>query len=194
MNLEEAVTLALKDVEALIPKVILSVILIVVFFVIGYVLNRAFSKVFEILNVDELFKPISKLINVSFSSLILALINVGLALTALYTISGVAFPDGVRYLNMAMDYFGRVISVVFLISVVFVAVSRISEKVAVEGKMKGFMTLITLFIVLILLIDVTNLSEEIKSALAWGISAGIGISIGVFTAWFFFHDLLSKKG
>ena len=85
-------------------------------------------------------------------------------------------------------------SVIFLIAIVFVAVSRISEKVAVEGKMKGFMTLMTLFIVLVLLIDVTNLTPEIKSALAWGLSMGIGISMGVFTAWFFFHDILSKKG
>ncbi len=87
-----------------------------------------------------------------------------------------------------------VLSVIFLIAIVFVAVSRISEKVAVEGKMKGFMTLMTLFIVLVLLIDVTNLTPEIKSALAWGLSMGIGISMGVFTAWFFFHDILSKKG
>ncbi len=194
MNLQEAVIMALRDVEALIPKIIVSVILVCLFFVLGYIVNRALSKMFDIVKVDELFKPLTKHINVSFSSLILAIVNVGVALTALYTVSSVAFPEGIKYVNTALDYFGRVLSVIFLIAIVFVAVSRISEKVAVEGKMKGFMTLMTLFIVLVLLIDVTNLTPEIKSALAWGLSMGIGISMGVFTAWFFFHDILSKKG
>lgn len=48
-----------------------------------------------------------------------------------------AFPDSIKYLNMAMDYFGRVLSIVMLIAVVFVAVSKISEKIAVEGKIRG---------------------------------------------------------
>ncbi|ADB57472.1 hypothetical protein [Archaeoglobus profundus] len=194
MNLQEAVIMALKDVEALIPKMIVSVILICLFFVLGYAINRALSKIFEVFKVGELFKPLARHINISFSSLMLAILNVGIALTALYTISSVAFPEGMDYLNMALEYFGRVLSVIFLIAIVFVAVSRISEKIAVEGKMRGFMTLMTLFIVLVLLIDVTNLTPEIKSALAWGLSIGIGISMGVFSAWFFFHDILSKKG
>jgi hypothetical protein len=194
MNLQEAVIMALKDVEALIPKIVVSVILVCLFFVLGYIVNRTLSKIFDVVKIDELFKPLAKHINLSFSSLILAIVNVGIALTALYTISSVAFPEGIKYVNTALDYFGRVLSVIFLIAIVFVAVSRISEKVAVEGKMKGFMTLMTLFIVLVLLIDVTNLTPEIKSALAWGLSIGVGISMGVFTVWFFFHDILSKKG
>ena len=168
MNLQEAIWLALKDVEASIPKVLISIVLICLFFVIGYVLNKILQKVFEVVRVDEVFKPIERHIGISFTSIILAILNVGVALTALYTISSVAFPEGVKHINMVLDYFGRVLSVVFLIAIVFVAISRISEKIAVEGKMKGFMTLITLFIVMVLLIDVTNLTPEIKSALAWG--------------------------
>jgi len=192
MNLNDAVWQALKDVESLIPKILLSIIIVCLFFVVGYILNRVLQKVFEVVKIDELFKPIEKHVNVSFTSLTLAILNVGIALTAIYTISSLAFPEVVKYADMVLEYFGRVLSVIFLIAIVFVTVSRISERVAVEGKMKGFMTLITLFIVMVLLIDVTSLTPEIKSALAWGLSVGIGISMGVFTAWFFFHDILKK--
>ncbi len=194
MNIEEAVIRALKDIEFLIPKLVISIILVCIFFVIAIVLNRVLSKVFEIVKIEELFKPIKRYTGmaVSFTSLILGIVNVAIALTALYTISSVAFPEWVDIINAILDYFARVVSVVFLIAVVFVAVSRIAEKIAVEEKMKNFMTLIMLFIVIVLLIDVTNLSREIKSALAWGLSIGIGISMGVFSAWFFFRDLIRR--
>ncbi len=194
MNIEEAVVRALKDVEYLIPKLIVSLILVCIFFVIAVILNRVLSKVFKIVRIEELFKPLKRYlgITISFTSLILGIVNVAIALTALYSISSVAFPEWVNTINAILDYFGRVVSVVFLIAVVFVAVSRIAEKIAVEEKMKSFMTLIMLFIVIVLLIDVTNLSHEIKSALAWGLSIGIGISMGVFSAWFFFHDLVRR--
>jgi hypothetical protein len=192
MNLQEAVLRALEDIETLIPKLILSVILICLFFAIALIINRFISKLFELAKVEKLFQPFQKYIGVSFTSFIIALINVGIALTALYTVASIAFPEYLDVLNSAFEYFSRVISVIFLIAIVFVAVSRITEKIAIEGKMRGFMTLITLFIVIVLLIDVTTLSQEIKSALAWGLSIGIGISMGVFTAWYFFHDLIKK--
>jgi len=192
MNLQEAVLRALEDIEALIPKLMISVILICLFFAIALIINRFISKLFELAKVEKLFQPFQKYIGVSFTSFIIALINVGIALTALYTVASIAFPEYLDVLNSAFEYFSRVISVIFLIAIVFVAVSRITEKIAIEGKMRGFMTLITLFIVIVLLIDVTTLSQEIKSALAWGLSIGIGISMGVFTAWYFFHDLIKK--
>ncbi len=194
MNIEEAVIRALRDIEFLIPKLILSIILVCIFFVIAIILNRVLSKIFEIVKIEELFKPFKKYVgmSISFTSLILGIVNVAIALTALYSISSVAFPEWVDTINAVLDYFGRVVSVVFLIAVVFVTVSRIAEKIAVEEKMKSFMTLIMLFIVIVLLIDVTNLSHEIKSALAWGLSIGVGISMGVFSAWFFFRDIIRR--
>jgi len=53
--------------------------------------------------------------------------------------------------------------------------------------------LLTFLITTVLIIDVTALSSEVKAALTWGLSLGIGLSIGVFTVWYFFGDLLKKK-
>ena len=43
-----------------------------------------------------------------------------------------------------------------------------------------------------MLVDVTALSEQVKNALITGLSIGVGISVGVFAVWFFFHDYLDK--
>jgi hypothetical protein len=41
-------------------------------------------------------------------------------------------------------------------------------------------------------VDVTALSDPIKNALTSGLAIGVGISIGVFAIWFFFHDYLDE--
>lgn len=62
--------MALKDVEALLPKLLVSIVLICMFFVVGYVIHKALAKVFEVTKIDELFRPIEKVIGITFSSLI----------------------------------------------------------------------------------------------------------------------------
>ncbi len=191
MNVTEAFLLALRDVESTLPRVILSIVILLVFFIIAVLINRVFSRLLEIVRIDE-FLGFEKYTGIQFSSLLLAIANAVIVLTAIYTVASVAFPSSLPLVNSVMEYAARIISVIFLISVVFVAVSRMTEKVAVSGKIRDFMTLVMLFIVLVLLIDVTNLTPEVKSALAWGLSVGIGISIGIFTFWYFFEESIKK--
>ncbi len=191
MNVTEAFLLALRDVESTLPRVILSIVILLAFFIIAVLINRVFSRLLEIVRIDE-FLGFEKYTGIQFSSLLLAIANAVIVLTAIYTVASVAFPSSLPLVNSVVEYAARIISVIFLISVVFVAVSRMTEKVAVSGKIKDFMTLVMLFIVLVLLIDVTNLTPEVKSALAWGLSVGIGISIGIFTFWYFFEGSMKK--
>ncbi len=191
MNVTEAFLFALRDVESTLPRVILSIVILLVFFIVAVLINRVFSRLLEIVRIDE-FLGFEKYTGIQFSSLLLAIANAVIVLTAIYTVASVAFPSSLPLVNSVMEYAARIISVIFLISVVFVAVSRMTEKVAVSGRIKDFMTLVMLFIVLVLLIDVTNLTPEVKSALAWGLSVGIGISIGVFTFWYFFEGYVKK--
>ncbi len=193
MSVREAFVLALRDVEVLIPKLILSLIVLLIFFVVAVILNRLFSKILQLVRIDEMSKPFEKYIGVSFSSFVLAITNVVIVLTALYAVANVSFPSSIPVVNSILEYVAKIISVIFLISIVFVAISKMSEKVAVEEKIRSFMTLIMLFVVLVLLIDVTNLSPEVKSALSWGLSVGIGISIGVFSLWYFFHETIPRR-
>ncbi|MMZ67094.1 hypothetical protein D1872_296430 [compost metagenome] len=75
----------------------------------------------------------------------------------------------------------------------FLMLETIIERIRMEAKLRGFMFLLILFISLALVLDVTTLSNEVKNALAFGISLGIGLMIGVFAAWYFFHDVIEKK-
>jgi uncharacterized membrane protein YccC len=43
-----------------------------------------------------------------------------------------------------------------------------------------------------MVIDLTSLSPSIKDSLARGMSTGLGIAIGVFAVWFFFHEYLDR--
>ena len=130
---------------------------------------------------------------ISLTNIIIILLNLGIGLLAVYSIALIVYPTQVEVITSIVSYIARVASVVFLIIFVFIALETIIERIRMEAKLRGFMFLIILFITLALLLDITALSEEVKHALALGISIGIGLSIGVFSLWYFFHDLFEKK-
>ena len=121
-------------------------------------------------------------------------VNLGLALLAIYTLTSILLPEYLHTLTSIIEYVGRIVSIVFIIFFTFILLNSIVERVRMETKMKGFMLLMTLFITLILIIDVTAISEEVKASLTWGISLGLGLAIGVFATWYFFHEYLRKTG
>ncbi|ADC66188.1 conserved hypothetical protein [Ferroglobus placidus DSM 10642] len=192
MDLREAVMLALKDIEMLAPKLLGAIVIICVFFVFAVILNRALTRIFSTLDVEKIFEPLVRTlgVSISFTSIILWIVNMAVALTAFYSIVGLLFPEFIDTANSILDYFSRVLSVLLLIVFVFIAITRLIERFAIEEKMKNFLTLIILLISMVLLIDVTNLSAEVKSALAEGISIGVGLSIAVFAAWYLFGEKL----
>ena len=169
------------------------IVIITVFFVISLVLNKLVTKILKVVKIDELLKIMNKNIPISISGIIQFLINIGLALIALYTIILLVLPGQINIITSTVMYISRVASVAFIIILVFILLNVVIERIRMETKMRGFMFLITYFIVIILIIDVTTLSQEVKSALSQGISLGIGLAIGVFTAWYFFGEAFLKR-
>jgi len=192
-TLKEAFELALNDVINFVPKILMIIVIITVFFVISLVLNKLVTKILKVAKIDELLKIMNKNIPISISGIIQFLINIGLALIALYTIILLVLPGQINIITSTVMYISRVASVAFIIILVFMLLNVVIERIRMETKMRGFMFLITYFIVIILIIDVTTLSQEVKSALSQGISLGIGLAIGVFTAWYFFGEAFLKK-
>ncbi len=43
-----------------------------------------------------------------------------------------------------------------------------------------------------MLMDITALSDSAKNSLISGLSMGVGISLGVFAIWLFFHNYLDR--
>jgi len=67
------------------------------------------------------------------------------------------------------------------------------DRLRIERGLRGFMFLLAFLIALVLIVDITTLSPELKRSLAWGLSLGIGLSIGVFTAWYFFGEAILRR-
>ena len=189
----EALQLTLEELAFYLPKILFSIGILAVYVLITLVITKIVRKTIRFLKIDEIFKPFLKE-TISISDLIVFFVNLGLALLAIYTLTSILLPEYLHTLTSIIEYVGRIVSIVFIIFFTFILLNSIVERVRMETKMKGFMLLMTLFITLILIIDVTAVSEEVKASLTWGISLGLGLAIGVFAAWYFFHEYLRKTG
>ncbi len=190
---EEAFKLAITDLINALPMVFGALAIISIYAVIAVILTKLVRKLFKVFKIDESMKPVLKEAYFSVTNLIVALIDIGIALLAVYSVTLTLFPQELEKVTVVVEYGARLVSVIFLVVALFITFNAIIYRIRMEAKMKGFIFLLSFFIAIVLLLDVTALSHEVKTALAWGISIGIGISIGVFAAWFFFNDLIKAK-
>ncbi len=191
--MEEAFRRAVADFVSMLPYIFIALAIIAIYVGVAVILSKLVRKLLVTLKVDELLKPLFKEAYFSLTNLVVALINVGIALLALYSIVLTLFPGQVHTLNTVLNYTARVVSVVFLIVFVFLAFNAIILRIRMEAKLRGFIFLLSFFITIVLILDITSISDQVKTALAWGVSVGIGLSIGVFAAWYFFHDYLQRR-
>jgi cell shape-determining protein MreC len=62
-----------------------------------------------------------------------------------------------------------------------------------EKKTERFFLMLISLIIATLIIDLANLTYEIKFALSLGFAIGIGALVGVFSAWAFFGEYLERR-
>jgi len=192
---EEAFRLLGLELAYLAPRIIVAALITALIIVIGIVISKAVNKLLTIANVDELVKPYIEKYGLPFNprTIVNILITVGLAVLALYSITAIVTPQHVGIVNVVVDYIGRVVSAAVLLIVIVSSLSMVFDKIRIERGIKGFAFLITMLLSLAILIDVTNISPDIRSSIVWGLSLGIGVSIGVFTAWYFFEEVIREK-
>ncbi len=188
----EALRRTLSEVANLLPKIAISIVIVLIFFVIALVVTKIVKKILGIIKLEDLVKPYIRYA-IPIDTIILALINLGIALIAAHTVVLMVYPEAIDFVATVSGYVGKVASVAFLIVFVFLVIDAVVEKIKIERGLRGFMMLLTFLITTILIIDVTALSSEVKAALTWGLSLGIGLSIGVFTVWYFFGEILKRK-
>ena len=181
-----------RETMALMPKVFLSLIVISLVIVVIKLLNKLLRRLLRIADPDKLLKRLTGVkLPVSIGGLIVILADLGVALIAVYSLTDLLLgPQYMKLVNDALAYAARIVSVVFLTVFVLVVFNALIRRVKVEGGLKSYAYFIVLLLVTAMLVDVTALSEPVKSGLISGLSLGIGISIGVFAFWFFFHGYL----
>ncbi len=178
----------------LIPKLILGIVTLVAAFLILRLVGGTIRRLLSIANMDELTeKYFGVKAPLSINSIILAVFYIGVILAAVYGLINIFLGEAyIELANSLLLYGARVISVIFLAIILFVAFSGIIEKIRVESRMRGYLFFIIMLLLTAMLIDITALSEPVKNSLYTGLAIGIGASLTVFSVWFFFHEYFEK--
>ncbi|MBC7131230.1 hypothetical protein H5T51_08505 [Candidatus Bathyarchaeota archaeon] len=200
---EESIIELFRDIFAqigaetvnLLPKVFVALIVIMIMLLVIKVLNLSFRKLLKLARLDELFKRFTGFtLPFSMDKLIIFLADLGIVLIVVYGLAHLFL--GAQYLQLINDglYYGaRVFSIIIIAIIIFAAFNVLIGRVRVETRLRSYAMLIALFLITAMLIDVTALSESVKNALTLGLSIGVGIAIGAFAVWFFFHDYLDRR-
>ncbi|MCS7132464.1 MAG: hypothetical protein NZ918_01915 [Aigarchaeota archaeon] len=190
--LEEFASSIAVELLNLLPK--LLVMLIVAFLVLRLG-GRGIRKLLEIANLDGLIdKYLGVKLPFSLNGVFLTIFYLGVVLALVYGLINLFL--GRPYIELAnsvMIYGARIMSIIFLVIILFVAFSTVIDKIRVESRMRGYLFFIITLLLTAMLIDVTALSEPVKQSLYTGLAIGIGASLAVFSAWFFFHEYLDKS-
>jgi len=193
--LREILAQSVVETIRLLPKIFIALILIILTFLVIKLLNFSFRKLLKLANLDVMFKKLSGFsLPFSVDSLIIFLADLGVALIALYGLVNLFF--GSQYLqlmNEGIYYAARVVSIVVIAIVIFAVFNALMGRIKVESRLRSYTMLIVLLLITAMLIDITALSDPVKNALTLGLSIGVGIAIGVFAVWFFFHEYLDRS-
>jgi hypothetical protein len=184
----------MNDVIAAIPKVALASLILLISLLIIRLTNRLIrwlvktGKLEE--GIRELFPegtrlPLARMFSLLADSLIL--------IAASAAIIRIFVPEQAQLYSEAMSYLTRIGSVVILTLVSIVLTDALVKSMRFEKKTERFFLMLISLIIVTLIIDLVNLTYEIKFALSLGFAIGIGALVGVFSAWAFFGEYLERK-
>ena len=188
----QALNQIFSEIISFLPNILFAIIIFVFIIVIIRILNRFFNKILKIIKLDNTVSNVTKL-PFSVSRLIIILIDIGILLIGLFVIVDFFLgPTQTALVNTALEFTGRLFSIIGVTILAFVIFTMLINRMTMQTRMKSYIILIILILLTVMIIDLTSLSPSIKDSLASGMSLGLGISIGVFAIWFFFHDYLDK--
>ncbi|MCW4032639.1 MAG: hypothetical protein NWF08_04530 [Candidatus Bathyarchaeota archaeon] len=192
--LKEALQEIAYDIIAFLPKIILVLIVLIITFLIIRLVNSLFSRILKLVDLDGMLKKIGKIeLPFSLNNLIILLIDVGIVLIALFGLANYFLElQQLSIVKEAFQYSSRILSDLFIILIIFFLFNILIGKVTVQTRMRGYIMFILLILITMMIFDLASLSPLTQQELQKGLSLGLGITIGVFAIWFFFHDYLDK--
>lgn len=182
------------EIITLIPKVILAIIIIVITLLIIKIVNKIFGKLLSLVDLDTILKKLARVhLPFSINNLIITIIDVGIILITLFGSANFFLePNQLELMRGILEYAARIISVLGVTIFTFLIFNVLIERIKIETRMRGYIIFILLILLTIMIIDLTNLSVSTRRALEQGLSIGLGVSVGVFAIWFFFHEYLDR--
>ncbi|MCS7120124.1 MAG: hypothetical protein RMJ07_03280 [Nitrososphaerota archaeon] len=180
------------EIIGLLPKILIAIIMVSLTLVVVKVLNLFLKRLMRVARLEIIVKQFIPL-PFSLENVIIFLADLGLGLIAFLSIANLFLEQ--RYMEIVADalYYGvRVASIVIIAIIIFAIFDLLIGRVKVETRLRSYAMLIVLLLITAMLIDITALSDQVKGALTLGLSIGVGLAVGVFAIWFFFHDYLDK--
>lgn len=190
----DAMSEIVTDIATLLPRIILTIIILIIAFLAIRLLNIFFKRLLKLVNLDGIFKTLVKTeLPFSLSNLIIILIDAGIILIAIFGLSNIFFdPSQMELIRGIFEYALRILSIIAVTILWFMMFDLLIERVRTDFRLRGYVLFILLIIVTMMIVDLTALSHSTKSVMEQGLSIGLGITVGVFAIWFFFHDYLDK--
>jgi hypothetical protein len=182
------------DIIRLLPKILIALVVFALTLLVIKTLNFSLKKLLKLAKLNTLFEQLSGYsLPFSIDNLVIFFADLGIILIFLYSMVNLFL--GEQYLHLMAEgfqYGARIISIVAIAIILFAIFNMVISKVKVETRLRSYALFIVLLLITAMLVDVTALSDPIKNALTTGLAIGVGISIGVFAIWFFFHDYLDE--
>lgn len=184
----------MRDVVRLIPYVMVAVGIVILSIALAKLVNKLIRWVVKAGNLEEMIKEVVPGgLRVSIASLLIMISDIGIALLALtIVVRLIALATSGVYTELIV-YMTRVVSVAIMLLILMVALDILTKSVVFEKKVESLLFILLFFFGLSMIIDLTGLSPEMKYSLGWGIAIGIGLSLGFFTLWFLFGEVLERR-
>jgi len=184
----------LRSTVRLIPYLVIAVGIALLSILLAKLINKVIRWIVRVGNLEDLVKEvIPGGLRFSVATITIMIADMGIALLAITMIIRVlALATSDTYVEL-VTYVTRVVSVVIMLLVLMVALDILSKTVVFEKKVESLLFILLFFFGLSMIIDLTGLSPEMKSSLGWGVAIGVGLSLGIFTLWLLFSDMLEKR-
>lgn len=194
MEITDILYEVLKNTVRLIPYVAVAVGVALLSILLAKLINKVIRWIVKVGNLEDLVKEVVPGgLRFSVATITIMIADIGIALLAITMIIRIfALATSGTYAEL-VTYITRVVSVVVMLLVLMVALDILSKTVVFEKKVESLLFILLFFFGLSMIIDLTGLSPEMKSSLGWGVAIGVGLSLGIFTLWLLFSDVLEKR-
>ncbi|MEO3993852.1 MAG: hypothetical protein QN229_06090 [Desulfurococcaceae archaeon TW002] len=184
----------LRSTVRLIPYVVVAIGIILLSIFLTKLINKVIRWIVRVGNLEDLVKGIVPGgLRFSVATLIIMIADMSIALLAITMVIRVfALATSNTYVEL-VTYITRVVSIAIMLLILMVALDILSKTVIFEKKVESLLFILLFFFGLAMIVDLTGLSPEMKSSLGWGVAIGVGLSLGIFTLWLLFGDILDKK-
>ncbi|MEZ0290596.1 MAG: hypothetical protein ABWJ42_05850 [Sulfolobales archaeon] len=191
--IESLLTELLRELQVVLPQIFVALIIVLIILFLARYLNKFVRSVLKYTGIEDSYKKISvEPPRIPLSDLVLVVVDVGLFLLAATIVLRIFLSYDPVLINSIIDILWRFGSFIIIMLIFMTGLDLIIRITNFERKTEILFYLIALFLGVSLIIDLTNLSQSIKSALAQGIAVGIGISISVFIIWLFFGEYIER--